>query len=145
MNNPVYSIPARFRKTENLHILLWLLKDTCWALTLRVPGMIMIVPTLSVAILITWQTRHMKAELFHNLAVDCWIFANCIWMIGEFYHWDENIWHGYGLRQLALVPFACGLGLLAYFYLIYRKRYTGKEQLYAPAAPERIRMNQENL
>jgi hypothetical protein len=122
MSNTSYSIPMRFRKIENLHILLWLLKDTCWALNLRIPGLIMIVPTLTVAIVITWQTRHMQAELFHNLAVDFWITANCLWMVGEFFHWDENLWHSYGLRQLALLPFSLGLGVLLYYYVFLRKQ-----------------------
>ena len=123
MSNKVYSIPAHFRRTENMHILLWLLKDVCWATNLRIPGLIMIVPTLTVAILITWQTRHMKSELFHNLAVDFWISANCLWMIGEFFHLDENIWNGYGLRQAAIIPFVLGLSVLAYYYLVlYRKK-----------------------
>jgi len=123
MSNKVYSIPANFRRTENMHILLWLLKDICWATNFRIPGLIMIVPTLTVAILITWQTRHMKSELFHNLAVDFWITANCTWMIGEFFHLDENLWHSYGLRQAAIIPFALGLGVLAYYYIVlYKKR-----------------------
>jgi hypothetical protein len=122
MSDKVYSIPAKFRKTENMHILLWLLKDICWATNLRIPGLIMIVPTLTVALLITWQTRHMKSELFHNLAVDFWITANCVWMIGEFFHLDENLWHGYGLRQAAILPFALGLSVLAYYYMVLFKR-----------------------
>lgn len=122
MSNTVYSIPLRFRKTENMHILLWLLKDVCWASNLRIPGLIMIIPTISVALVITWQTRHMKSELYHNLAVVFWITANCSWMIGEFFQWDENIWHGYGLRQFALVPFALGLGVLLYYYLSYGRK-----------------------
>ena len=123
MSNKVYSIPANFRRTENMHILLWLLKDVSWAMNMRIAGIIMIVPTLTVAILITWQTRHMKSELFHNLAVDFWITANCTWMIGEFFQWDENLWHGYGLRQASIIPFAMGLGVLAWYYLVlYKKR-----------------------
>lgn len=122
MNNKVYTIPANFRRTENLHILLWLLKDISWAMNLRIAGLVMIVPTLTVAILITWQTRHMKSELFHNLAVDFWITANCTWMIGEFFHWDENLWHGYGLRQASIIPFTLGLGILAYYYLVLYKK-----------------------
>ncbi len=121
MSKKVYSIPANFRRTENMHILLWLLKDVSWAMNLRIAGIIMIVPTLTVALLITWQTRHMKSELFHNLAVDFWITANCTWMIGEFFHWDENIWHGYGLRQASIIPFALGLGVLAWYYLVLYK------------------------
>ena len=86
MSNKVYSIPANFRRTENMHILLWLLKDVSWAMNLRIAGIIMIVPTLTVALVITWQTRHMKSELFHNLAVDFWITANCTWMMGNFFN-----------------------------------------------------------
>ena len=113
-DNQVYSIPAKFRRIENLHILLWLLKDICWALNLKVAGLIMIVPTLTVAILITWQTRRITAELLHNLAVVMWITANCLWMIGEFYGWDEG---KFGTRHLALIPFGMGLMILAYYYI----------------------------
>jgi hypothetical protein len=128
----VYSIPARYRKVENLHILLWLLKDACWALNLKIPGMIMIVPTFAVAIIITWQTRHTKAELFHNLAIDFWITANCTWMVGEFFGWDENIWRGLGLREASLIPFGIGLLILLYYYLIYsRKQVTDSPVLVA--------------
>jgi hypothetical protein len=111
-----YAIPMRFRRVENLHILLWLLKDACWAMNLRWAGVLMIVPTLAVAILITWQTRHMRAECLHNLAVDFWITANCTWMIGEFFGWDEGVVGGYGLRQIAVIPFSIGLLLLVPYY-----------------------------
>lgn len=126
-NNQVYCIPAKFRRIENLHILLWLLKDICWALNLRVVGLIMIVPTLTVAILISWQTRRITAELLHNLAVVLWITANCLWMIGEFYGWDEG---RFGTRHLALIPFGTGLMILAYYYIFLasRKRFRQKMQ-----------------
>ena len=51
-NNQIYSIPTRFRRIENLHILLWLLKDVCWALNFHIMGMIMIIPTVTVAVVI---------------------------------------------------------------------------------------------
>ena len=38
--------------------------------------MLMLVPTLGVAMIITWQTSKIVAELFHNLAVVFWITAN---------------------------------------------------------------------
>ncbi len=113
----MYAIPARFRKIENLHILLWLIKDMCWALSFKWVAVMMIIPTLAVALLITWQTRNMRSELFHNLAIDFWITANCTWMIGEFFGWDENLYYGFGLRQFAVVPFALGLGIIGYYYL----------------------------
>ncbi len=80
----MYEIPSRFRKIENLHILFWLLKDLSWAMLWKPLGLLMIVPTIGAALLITWQTRHIKSEFLHNLAVDFWILANAYWMITEF-------------------------------------------------------------
>ena len=127
--NKIYNIPARFRRVENLHILLWLLKDICWAMNLRALGMFMIIPTLTVALLITWQTRHMLSELLHNLAVVFWITANCTWMIGEFYHIDESINGHIGLRQVAIIPFAIGLIILAYYYLILARKKEFRDKM----------------
>lgn len=115
-NNVIYSIPARFRRIENLHILFWLVKDACWALNLHIPALIMIVPTMLAALIITWQTRRVISELVHNVAVVVWIIANCTWMIGEFYGWDEGV---YGLRHMALIPFSIGLFILGSYYFLY--------------------------
>ncbi len=76
------------RKTENLHILLWLIKDTCWVLDLKWPGMLMILPTLAVAIYITVASKSSYADFMHNLAICFWISANAIWMTGEFFFND---------------------------------------------------------
>lgn len=99
-----------FRKIENLHILLWLIKDLCWVADWKWMGTIMIVPTLSVACWLTYKMRSEYGELMHNLAVICWICANSIWMIGEFFFND-------GTRKIAIVFFAFGISLLAVFYL----------------------------
>lgn len=107
----VYSIPARFRRIENLHILFWLMKDICWALEWKPIGMAMLAPTLFVAILITVQTRHLKAELFHNLAIVFWICANGFWMIVEFLGRDED------LRDWTAIPFSVGLFFILTYYL----------------------------
>ena len=122
----IYSIPARFRRLENLHILFWLIKDACWALNLRTPGMIMIFPTMIAALVITWQTRKIISELLHNLAVLFWITANCTWMIGEFYGLDEG---RFGLRNLALIPFGIGLSILLSFYVLYYTRRSFREKV----------------
>lgn len=114
-----YSIPAKYRRIENLHILLWLIKDACWALNLRIPALIMIVPTILAAVIITWQTRKLFSEVMHNLAVVFWIIANCTWMIGEFYGIDEGT---YGLRHIALIPFSIGLLILGVYYYLHFTR-----------------------
>ena len=108
----MYSIPDRFRKIENLHILFWLIKDLSWAMLWRPLGLLMIVPTMGAAILITWQTRHIRAELFHNLAVIFWICANAYWMIVEFGGFPDHF------RYYAAIPFAIGLGFIAVYYLV---------------------------
>jgi hypothetical protein len=94
------------RKIENLHIAMWLLKDTCWVLSYKSAGMLMILPTLSVAFYLTYKLRNSTTELLHNLAVCCWIIANSVWMTGEFYAND-------GYRTYAAQFFGLGLLLVA--------------------------------
>jgi len=101
---------TKIRKYENMHIALWLLKDTCWVMDFKPAGLFMIVPTLSVAFYLTWYLRKEKAELLHNLAVCFWIMANSVWMIGEFYFED-------GTRPYAIVFFAAGIICIATYYL----------------------------
>jgi hypothetical protein len=107
----MYCIPERFRKTENLHIVFWLIKDISWAMLWKPIGLAMLVPTLTVAIVITWQTRNIKAELFHNLAVTFWICANGYWMIVEFLDRDSE------LRKYTMIPFSIGLLFILTYYL----------------------------
>lgn len=99
------------RVQENLHVLLWLLKDLCWLMEYRVAGLVMVLPTIAVAVLITWQSRADRRDLFHALAVTLWIMANSTWMIGDFF-FEER---GHGIAQAF---FLSGLGLLALFYLV---------------------------
>ncbi len=113
-NEGAYSIPARYRKMENLHIVFWLIKDLSWAMLWKPLGIIMIIPTITAAIIISWQTRKIKSELLHNLAVVCWIVANGFWMLTEFYSKDEN------LRFYTIIPFSLGLAIIAYYYLIVK-------------------------
>jgi hypothetical protein len=129
-DHKIYSIPARFRRIENLHILLWLVKDLCWALNYKAVAMIMIIPTMAVALMITWQTRHILSELLHNLAVVFWITANCTWMVGEFYGWDVNLIGEIGLRQLAVIPFSIGLLILAYYYIFLASKASFREKMF---------------
>lgn len=116
MQNPqpqheaLYSIPLRYRKVENLHIVFWLLKDLCWVMLWKPLGLIMIIPTIGAALLITWQTRHILSELLHNIAVALWIIANSYWMLTEFFSKDDS------LRYYAVIPFSLGTLVIGYYY-----------------------------
>ncbi len=103
------------RKFENFHIVLWLIKDTCWCMDFHIGGMVMIVPTFLASVYIVWLSRNNRADLFHNIAVSSWITANGIWMTGEFFYDDKT-------RLYALVFFAIGLVTIATYYLFYNKK-----------------------
>jgi hypothetical protein len=128
-NEPLYVIPARFRKMENMHIVFWLLKDISWCMIWKVLGIAMIFPTLIISIIIAWRTRQLKSELAHNLAITFWISANSLWMISEFFGFDTvpvgNYFTG---KHLALIPFTIGVLILAYYYA-FQKRFEEKEQV----------------
>jgi hypothetical protein len=119
----LYCIPEKFRKTENLHILFWLLKDISWAMVWKPMGIAMIVPTISVALLITWQTRKIKSELFHNLAIVFWIFANALWMVLEFTGNDDPY------KEYTAIPFGIGLFFILSYYLYILPKEKRREKL----------------
>jgi hypothetical protein len=126
----IYSIPGRYRRLENLHIVFWLFKDISWCMIWKVLGIVMIVPTLSVAIYIAYRTRQIKSELAHNLAVAFWISANSYWMISEFFGFDEvNIIGGYEGKHIAMIPFLIGVFILAWYYLVERRKEIKKEKV----------------
>jgi len=108
----VYTVPMKFRKIENLHIVFWLIKDLSWAMLWKPLGVAMFIPTLLLSILITWQTRFIKAELYHNLAVTWWIITNGYWMIVEFMGRDEE------LRIYTAIPFSIGLFFISFYYIV---------------------------
>ena len=123
MENQEYSIPMRYRKMENLHIVFWLLKDISWCMVWKPLGIAMIFPTLAIAIIIAYRTRHLMSEVCHNLAIVVWISANSYWMISEFLHFDTNVLFGeYTFKHLAIIPFLMGIVLLGYYYLWWSPR-----------------------
>ncbi|MFZ1686762.1 MAG: hypothetical protein WAU70_05045 [Flavobacteriales bacterium] len=98
------------RSGENFHIVLWLMKDVCWVQDWKIAGAVMLVPTLAMAIWITWRSRLDLCELLHSLAVVFWIAANGTWMLGEFYCNDCT-------RPYAMAFFVLGLVCVARWYL----------------------------
>ena len=109
MEHPINPL-NRYRGFENFHIVLWLVKDLCWCTLSKTMGLVMIMPTLILAIYITFLHRKNKSELLHNLAIVFWICANSVWMTGEFFFKD-------GLRDYALIFFIAGIVMVSYYYL----------------------------
>ncbi len=125
---PMYIIPARFRKMENMHIVFWLFKDISWCMIWKPLGITMIFPTLIVSIIIAWRTRNRKSELAHNLAITFWITANSYWMISEFFGFDgAPLFSAFTGKHLALIPFLAGVIILAYYYLFQRRQEIREE------------------
>ena len=86
-------------------------------------GIAMIFPTLIISIIIAWRTRSLTSELAHNLAVTFWITANSYWMISEFFGFDETpLAFGVEGKYFAMIPFAIGILILAYYYLFKTKK-----------------------
>ncbi|HPH83545.1 MAG TPA: hypothetical protein PL185_13290 [Flavobacteriales bacterium] len=91
----------RNRLLENLHLPFWLIKDACWALAWKPLGILMIFPTVSLALYLAIKTRENPKEFLPNLAIACWITANSIWMCDEFFL--------LGIKNYCLIFFTAGL------------------------------------
>ena len=86
-------------------------------------GILMIIPTLFIAIRLSVRSRGLTEDLCHNLAIVFWISANSYWMISEFFGFDETyIVAGIMGKQFALIPFLAGVSVLAWFYLWWKPR-----------------------
>ena len=119
-----YSIPLRFRKMENLHIVFWLFKDISWCMEWRLLGIVMVIPTLAIAIWIAFKNKAIMSEACHNFAILFWISANSFWMISEFFEFDEKVlFLSLTGKQTSMIPFCIGLLFLIFYYLIWRPRH----------------------
>lgn len=124
MNKDTYSIPIHYRRMENLHIVFWLLKDISWCMIWKPLGILMIIPTLAIALIIAYRTRQLVSEACHNISIAFWISANSYWMISEFFHFDGNPLFGeYTFKHLAIVPFVLGMVPLLYYYLWWKPQH----------------------
>lgn len=101
-------IIKKIKHYENLHIVFWLIKDSCWMLELKVLGIVMVIPTLVIALLITYATKRTN-DVFLNLAIFFWICANSCWMYIEFFT-DGSY------KLAAAFPFVLGFVFVGIFY-----------------------------
>ena len=102
------------RYWENMHIPLWLLKDTCWMMEWRLLGVLMIIPTVLMALYILFKSKGYN-EFYINLAICFWIAANSYWMCSEFFGFVEY-------KDFAGIPFVLGMIAVSVYYLKQAKK-----------------------
>jgi hypothetical protein len=71
-------------------------------------GILMVIPTLSIAGIIVYITRK-TVDVFLNLAILFWISANSFWMFIEFFSTGE-------LKYWASIPFSLGFIFVGIYY-----------------------------
>lgn len=99
------------RFLENLHIPMWLIKDTCWMLQFKFLGTLIAFPTIGMALYLILITRNFPKRFWPNVAVFFWISANSTWMFGEFY--------GFNFVVAATLLFGAGvLAISVYLFII---------------------------
>lgn len=94
---------------EHFHSLLWLLKDICWLLLLPIVGSIILVPTVGLAIFISWKSFSDRFQFFQNLSITFWVSANATWMVGELFYDDTTRPYALGFVTLGLVSWVLSL------------------------------------
>jgi uncharacterized membrane protein (GlpM family) len=97
------------KRLENAHVAFWLLKDFSWCSGMKWLGLLMVFPTLALAIRLAYSSRNNREDWVHSIAIVFWICANITWMIGEFFFEDHTRW-------LAQVFFMAGLGAIGSYY-----------------------------
>ncbi len=78
-------------------------------------GVIMIMPTIFVAALLTWRTKG-EDEFFVNLAILAWICANAFWMCCEFFDYLHY-------KNFSAIGFVIGAISISIYYI---RRYKNK-------------------
>lgn len=106
------------RLIENLHVLIWLLKDISWAMEFKLLGSLMIIPAIIAAVWISYLTQN-QMEFWVNLAVFFWILANSTWMLIEFFHFG-NVYYCLPFFILGFLSF------LYYLFLFVKSRNRGR-------------------
>lgn len=101
-------LSGKVRRYENIHIVLWLIKDSCWMMDWRWLGVFMILPTLSLAIYLMYQTIR-TTDFYLNASILFWILANSFWMLMEFFTHDQY-------SHWAALPFGFGFLFIGIFY-----------------------------
>jgi len=119
----------KIRKYESMHIVFWLVKDSCWMLEYKLLGACMILPTIFLAFYLAIKTYSTR-DFYINMAILFWITANSYWMIMEFFFANHY-------KELAIIPFTLGFIFVALFYANAGKKREVHEHSAAPQQGEK--------
>jgi len=110
-------------KIDNLHVVLWILKDLSWCFGWVYVGLSMILPAVLVAIYILLYHSVTPEKFIHNVSIIFWISANSIWMASEFLGFENQI-GGFpiGGKIIAGSLFVAGLALVSGYYLVRSRK-----------------------
>jgi hypothetical protein len=109
----IHFMLKHLRHIENFHIVLWLIKDSCWLVHFKTGGVVMVIPTIGMAVYLAVKTRKQMHLLLPNLSVCAWICANATWMLGEFFDFNHI--------PLALAFFLSGIAIITHYFIRYSK------------------------
>ena len=111
----------KLRKFEHLHIVFWLLKDSCWMMEFKTFGVMMVVPTVLLAVYLVLRTLNDR-DVYINAAILCWISANSYWMVVEFFFNNSH-------KEISAIPFALGLVFVSLYYLLPKRNSLAEKQI----------------
>ena len=104
-----------YSQLDNLHILIWLIKDVMWLTENKFFGVLMIIPAFGLSLLLTIRTFKYRFRFLVNLSVTFWIAANSTWMLDEFYSLN--------IKWMALALFIAGILSMICYYVVPKQKF----------------------
>ena len=120
---PQISFFQSWRAYENLHIVLWMLKDYSWNTLNKPLWFASTIPTVLIGIDFVYTTgraENMIIDHVHYISQLLWVGGNLAWAAGELFTDDDDplsLWHG-GHREINSARFWSSWLLLASFFPI---------------------------
>lgn len=80
--NPFRPFPISKEMLDTVNSVCWFLADAFWMIDLLPVGFALMIPTVISGLCLLYVEKR-RPVLLINLAINCWIFMNSLWMISE--------------------------------------------------------------
>lgn len=80
--NPFRPFPISKEMLDTINSVCWFLADAFWMIDLLPVGFALMIPTVITGLCLLYVEKR-KPILLINLAINCWIFMNSLWMISD--------------------------------------------------------------